>query len=211
MDHGVAIDLGEPVSATPSATGAPLKLRPISFLILGMVRFGASSGYAIKKAADAGTSAFWPTSLAQVYPELARLEEAGLLSRSDDSHGARSRARYELTGKGEEALLAWLRSPHEAPPTMRLEGMLRSFFADALPKTEQLDLLRRQRQRVLEVKDHLFDGDLRAAAKAIDAGEMRYPILLGDWGEDMLDFTYEWLGRVEVKLEEEVSAEADSD
>ena len=182
-----------------------MKLRPISYLVLGMVRFGATSGYAIKKAADAGTSAFWPTSLAQVYPELGRLEEAGLLSRSDDSHGARTRARYELTEAGEEALLAWLRSSQEAPPQMRFEGMLRSFFADALPKEEQLELLRRQRRLVLTLKEHLFDGDLRAAAKAIDAGEMRYPILLGDWGEDVLDFTHEWLGRLEVKLEEELS------
>ena len=188
-----------------------VKLRPISYLVLGMVRFGATSGYAIKKAADAGTKAFWPTSLAQVYPELGRLEEAGLLHRSDDSQGARSRARYELTDRGEGALLAWLRSPREAPPTMRFEGMLRAFFADALPKWEQLDLLRRQRQLVLDVKAHMFDGDLRAAAKAIDAGDMRYPIMLGDWGEDVLDFTYEWLGRVEAKLEEELSAQSDSD
>ena len=170
-----------------------------------MVRFGATSGYAIKKAADAGTSAFWPTSLAQIYPELARLEEAGLLIRHDDSHGARSRSSYELTDAGEEALLAWLRSPVEAPPQLRSEGMLRGFFADALPKDEQLAVLRRQRERILEVKAHLFDGDLRAAAKAIDAGEMRYPILLGDWGEAVLDFTSEWMQRLEAELEEEIS------
>lgn len=182
-----------------------MKLRPISYLVLGMVRFGATSGYAIKKAADAGTNAFWPTSLAQVYPELSRLEEAGMLSRDDDSHGARSRARYALTGKGEEVLLAWLRSPREAAPQVRMEGLLRMFFADALPKEEQLELLQRQRQRVLAFKEHLFDGDLRGAAKAIDAGEMRYPILLGDYGEDVLDFTYEWLGSLQARFEEEAA------
>ena len=188
-----------------------VKLRPISFLVLGMVRFGASSGYAIKKAADAGTSSFWPASLAQIYPELAKLEGAGLLSRRDDSEGDRERASYELTQTGEDALLTWLRSTVEAPPRLRYEGMLRGFFADALPKAEQLDLLRRQRQRLLDVKAHLFDGDLRAAAKAIDAGEMRYPILLGDWGEDVLDFTHEWLGRLEAKLEQELSEAPEGD
>lgn len=182
-----------------------MKLRPISYLVLGMVRFGATSGYAIKKAADAGTSTFWPTSLAQVYPELGRLEEAGLLSRSDDSQGARSRARYALTDKGEEALLTWLRSRREAPIQMRFEGMLRGFFADALPKEEQLELLRHRREMILSLKEHLFDGDLRAAAKAIDAGEMHWPIVLGDYAEDMLDFTHEWLGRLEVRLEKEIS------
>ncbi len=188
-----------------------MKLRTISYLVLGMVRFGATSGYAIKKAADAGTSAFWPTSLAQVYPELAKLESGGLLVRSDDSHGARSRARYELTAAGEEALLAWLRSPREVPPQMRYEGMLRAFFADALPKEDQLELLRRQRRLILSVKEHLFDGDLRAAAKAIDDGEMHYPILLGDYGEDWLDFTHKWLGPVEEKLEREVEEEREAE
>jgi PadR family transcriptional regulator, regulatory protein AphA len=182
-----------------------MQLRPVSYLVLGMVRFGATSGYAIKKAADAGTNAFWPTSLAQIYPELARLESGGLLIRHDDSQGARSRSSYELTEAGEEALLAWLRSPVEAPPQMRSEGMLRGFFADALPKEDQLAVLQRQRQRIKEVKENLYAGDLRAAAKAIDAGEMRYPIVLGTWGEGVLDFTYEWMGELEAQLEEEIS------
>lgn len=183
----------------------PLKLRPISYLVLGMVRFGATSGYAIKKAADAGTRAFWPTSLAQVYPELSRLEEAGLLNRSDDSHGARSRARYELTGKGEQALVAWLHSSHEAPMQMRYEGMLRMFFSDALPLEDRLALFKRQQQRVRDLKAHMFDGDLRGAAKAIDAGEMPAPILLGDFAEDLLDFIDEYAERTIERLEAQIA------
>jgi len=179
-----------------------VKLRPVSYLVLGMIRFGATSGYAIKKAADASTASFWPTSLAQVYPELAKLEEAGYLNRRDDSHGARSRAAYELTDAGQEALLAWLRSPVEAPVQMRSEGMLRWFFSDALPIDDRLVVLRRQRERLRHLKAHMYDGDLRAAAKAIDAGEMLAPILMGEFAEDTLDFTDEWLGRLEERFEE---------
>ena len=111
-----------------------------------MVRFGATSGYAIKKAADAATIYFWPTSLSQIYPELARLEEAGLLSRRDDPQGGRPRSAYRLTEAGEEALLTWLRSPTvEEAPQFRSEGMLRAFFSDALPLEKQLEALRHQR------------------------------------------------------------------
>ncbi|HEU4393317.1 MAG TPA: PadR family transcriptional regulator [Solirubrobacterales bacterium] len=188
-----------------------LKLRPISYLVLGMVRFGATSGYAIKKAADASTAHFWPTSLAQVYPELARLHEAGLLDRSDDPHGSRSRAAYSLTEAGEEALRAWLRSPVEAKIQMRYEGMLRMFFADALSPEERLELYKRQRQKGRELKAHLFDGDLRGAAKAIDAGEMLAPILLGDFGEDMLDFIDEWVSRLIERFEAKIAEQAASD
>src|SRR2546427_5974897 len=85
---------------------ARVKLKPPSYLMLGMLRLGARSGYAIKKATDVSTRAFWPTSLAQVYPELARLEEAGLVKRRDDPHGGRARSAYEITKEGEQALLA---------------------------------------------------------------------------------------------------------
>ena len=109
-----------------------IKLKPPAYLMLGMLRLGASSGYAIKKAADVSTRFFWPTSLAQVYPELARLEREGLVTRRDDSHGARARSAYQVTDRGDAALLAWLRSTHEAPLQLRDEGVLRLFLADAL-------------------------------------------------------------------------------
>ena len=51
-----------------------MKLRPPSYLVLGMLRMGLRSGYEIKRGADRSTKHFWPMSLAQVYPELARLQ-----------------------------------------------------------------------------------------------------------------------------------------
>jgi DNA-binding PadR family transcriptional regulator len=182
-----------------------MELKPVSFLCLGMVRFGATSGYAIKKAADAATNAIWPTSLAQVYPELARLEKAGLLARRDDPQGGRARAAYELTTPGYEALLVWLRAPTETLPQVRYEAILRAFFGDALPLEDQVLGLRQQREHMLFVKAHLFDGDLRTAARAIDAGEMRYPLVLGDFAEDFLDFIHEWIGGLVVRLEKELA------
>jgi DNA-binding PadR family transcriptional regulator len=77
-----------------------MKLRPPAYLMLGMLRLGARSGYAIKKATDISTRFFWPTSLAQVYPELARLEREGLVTRREDPHGARARSAYEITDEG---------------------------------------------------------------------------------------------------------------
>ena len=89
-----------------------MKLGPPAYLMLGMLRMGASSGYAIKKLADVSTRFFWPTSLAAVYPELARLERGGLVSRRDDPRGGRARSAYALTANGRAALLRWLRSSH---------------------------------------------------------------------------------------------------
>lgn len=183
-----------------------MKLRPHSYLMLGMLRLGARSGYAIKKATDISTRFFWPTSLAQVYPELARLEAAGLLSRRDDPHGARARSAYELTDQGEAALLAWLRSTYEAPLRFRDEGVLRLYFADVLPREDQLALIRRLRERGQGVADHLQADILPLADALADAGT-RYPAVVARLGADTFAYVANWLERLEAEL----AAEGDDD
>lgn len=176
-----------------------MKLRPPAFLMMGMVRLGARSGYAIKRAADTSTRFFWPTSLAQVYPELARLERAGLLSRRDDPHGARRRSAYELTEEGEEALLAWLRSPREAPTHFRDEGVLRLFFADALPPQDQLALVRRLRERARAAAAYMRD-EILPVAKALEDDGTRYPALVARLGADSYAYVERWLAELEDEL-----------
>jgi DNA-binding PadR family transcriptional regulator len=186
-----------------------MKLKPISFLVLGMLRLGATSGYAIKKAADAATKPFWPVSLAQVYPELGRLEQHGLVTRQEDPSGARARSAYELTEKGEEALLAWLRSPHETPIQIRSEAMLRFFFADALPKTDQVALAQRAQERLHDYRTHMYDKDLRGAVEDFEEGGIRAPVLAGLFGESIFLRGEEWLAQLEAQLRTELEAEAE--
>jgi DNA-binding PadR family transcriptional regulator len=182
-----------------------MKLTPPSFLMLGMVRLGARSGYAIKQAADASTRFFWPTSLAQVYPELARLEDAGLLSRRDDSHGSRERFAYELTEQGREALLGWLCSTREVPTQFRDEGVLRLFFADALPGEDRLALVRRLRERARGAAAQMRE-EILPLAQALEAEGTRYPALVARLGADTYAYAERWLARLEVELDEEEEA-----
>jgi DNA-binding PadR family transcriptional regulator len=184
-----------------------MKLKPISFMVLGMLRLGATSGYAIKKAADASTSAIWPVSLAQVYPELARLERHGLVSRREDPQGARARSAYELTEEGEKALLAWLRSPHETPTQYRSEGLLRLFFADALSKEDQIALMQRLQEGYRHQRAHMYDGDLRSALEDFEEGGIRYPVLLGLLGESISTHGETWLAQLQAELEAELEGE----
>src|SRR5437016_12825255 len=152
--------------------------------MLGMLRLGASSGYAIKKAADVSTRFFWPTSLAQVYPELARLEREGLVTRRDDSHGARARSAYQITERGVAALLAWLRSTHEAPLQFRDEGVLRLFFADALPDEDRVALVRRLRDRARRAKGQMRN-EIVPLAEALEETGTRFPAVVARLGGDM--------------------------
>jgi len=176
-----------------------MKLRAPSYLMLGMLRLGARSGYAIKKATDLSTRYFWPTSLAQVYPELARLEGAKLVSREDDPHGARNRSAYDLTADGEEALRAWLRSERETPTQVRDEGVLRLFFADALPPEDQVALVRRLIERARATERHMREEIVPLAAEFEQAG-VRYPALVARLGADTYSFAAEWLEQLEEEL-----------
>jgi PadR family transcriptional regulator, regulatory protein AphA len=177
-----------------------MKLKPPAYLMLGMVRLGARSGYAIKKAADVSTRFFWPTSLAQVYPELARLERQGLVTRREDPHGARTRSAYAITKQGEAALLAWLRSTLEAPPQFRDEGVLRLFLADALPREDQLTLVRRLRERARTAKAHMR-GEIIPLAEAFEQTGTRFPAVVARLGADTYAYAEKWLGRLEEELD----------
>jgi DNA-binding PadR family transcriptional regulator len=178
----------------------PIKLRPASYLVLGMVNLGARSGYAIKKAADISTAAFWPTSLAQVYPELERLEQGGLLVRRDDPQGERRRSSYELTDEGRAALLSWLRSSRQAPTQLRSETMLRLFFADALPRSEQLELVGRLRESADRRKEGLHEGNLREAVGGFAEDDIRFPLLVRLLADSLFAGAAEWMAELEAEL-----------
>lgn len=178
-----------------------MRVKSPGYLLLGMLRLGATSGYAIKRAADASTHFFWPTSLAQVYPTLAELERQGLVARRDDSRGARTRSAYELTPEGEMALEAWLRSDREVPPQMRDEGLLRMFFADALPGEDQLALVRRLRSRAQD-KHAVMRRGLAAAEALGEQRGQRFPAIAARFGADLWAFCDDWLAALETELEE---------
>lgn len=177
-----------------------MKLRAPSYLALGMLRLGATSGYAIKKATDISTRFFWPTSLAQVYPELAKLERAGLVERADDSQGARRRSAYSVTEAGERALRTWLGAGREGPTQFRDEGVLRLFFADALPPAERVALVRRLRERAAATAARIGE-DIVPMAEEFESQGVRFPAIVARLGADTYAFAAEWLERLESELE----------
>ena len=188
-------------STSPGRSATAIRLSPTSYLLLGMVRLGVSSGYAIKKAADGSTQNFWPISLALVYPELARLEGAGLLKRRSDPRGGRARSAYSITAKGEKALVAWLRSPKVAPLQIRDEAMLKLFLADALDKEDQVELVRSLRERNREKKEAL-EAEVVPRAAALEAHGIHYVAAAARLSTDLLRYAEGWLGRLEKKLED---------
>ena len=169
-------------------------LSPTAYVILGFVRNEPRSGYEIKALVDNSTRFFWAASYGQIYPELKRLSEAGLITGSDSPTGGRKRTIYEITADGEEELRAWLR---QAPETfeMRDEGLLKLFFANALTREEAVEILRSMRAKRLAVYQQL---------KAIEElkGEIEdpFPMIVLQGGLEFSRWFADWCERMEAQL-----------
>jgi len=169
-------------------------LSPTAYVILGMVREEPRSGYEIKALVDNTTRFFWAASYGQIYPELKRLSESGLVVGVDASTGGRRRTVYEITADGEEELKAWLRQPPETYE-MREEGLLKLFFADALPPEEAVEILRSMRAHRLAVAAELRAIEPLAAAKGAS-----YPLMVLQGGIEFTEWFAAWCERMEARL-----------
>lgn len=172
------------------------ELSSTAYVILGMLRKGPRSGYEIKALVDNSTRFFWAASYGQIYPELKRLSEAGLVVGTEQPTGGRKRTVYEITADGEEELRSWLRQP---PRTfeMRDEGLLKLFFADALPRQEALEILRTMREQRLA-----GNKQLRAIKDLKLNGEMEdpFPLIVLEGGLEFTEWFVDWCERMERKI-----------
>jgi PadR family transcriptional regulator, regulatory protein AphA len=116
-------------------------------VILGMLSLGSQTGYEIKNFVDKTTRHFWAASYGQIYPELRKLEEEGLVRGTFEPTGGRARTVFELTDAGRVALQAWLGSDTELTNELRDEGMLKLFFSDSGSAQLRIDNIRAKRHR----------------------------------------------------------------
>jgi DNA-binding PadR family transcriptional regulator len=107
-----------------------MEMNPTSYVILGMLGLQPMCGYEIKSLVDRSTRFFWAASYGQIYPELRRLSEAGLIDAKSDPGHSRKRTEFSLTPAGRAELERWLAGPSRAQE-MRDENLLKLFFSDA--------------------------------------------------------------------------------
>jgi PadR family transcriptional regulator AphA len=123
-----------------------VELSPTARVILGMIAFGKRTGYDIKTFVDRTTRYFWAASYGQIYPELKRMQDRGLVRGRPEPSGGRARTVYELTEAGKAALEQWLAAAEGPSYELRDEGMLKLFFSDSLPEG-RLQIVRGIRER----------------------------------------------------------------
>jgi len=175
-------------------------------VILGMLAARPRSGYEIKQLVDSTARFFWAASYGQIYPELKKLEKAGLVTGADSSQGARQRTTFKLTAEGRRAAREWIGQPPEVLET-RDEGLLKLFFAGSIDGKRAAEIARERaaisRQKAAELRA-IWDavdaeGQPEGAASEPDIGSMtvlRYGIEASEWAAEWFERAAEDLERV---------------
>ncbi|WP_405057834.1 PadR family transcriptional regulator [Kribbella sp. NBC_01505] len=89
----------------------------LRYAILGTLSTEPNSGYDLARQFNLGLGWFWSASHSQIYPELRRLEEAGLIEGAVTTVGEKLEKRvYAITRTGLDELVAWVsKAPQYRP------------------------------------------------------------------------------------------------
>jgi DNA-binding PadR family transcriptional regulator len=183
-----------------------MELSATAKVILGMLAARPRSGYEIKQLVDSSARFFWAASYGQIYPELKKLEKAGLIKGDDSSTGARQRTTFSLTADGKRAAREWMRTPADVLET-RDEGLLKLFFAGSIEPARAAEIARErasasrakaaQLRAIWEMVDET--GAPEGAAAEPDIGSLtvlRYGIEASEWSAEFFERAAEDLERV---------------
>ena len=112
----------------------------LRFALLGLLAESPMSGYELTKTFE-GPANVWSARHSQIYPELARLLEDGLIR--EHERGGRNRKTYAITKEGLRSVRTWL-TDSQPDRTVRDDSFLRVFFLWLVPNEEAEAYLRQE-------------------------------------------------------------------
>jgi DNA-binding PadR family transcriptional regulator len=165
-----------------AAPGLPVT----AYALLGLLTFGDElTGYELKQRADNTLRFYWVApAMSQIYSELARLTEHGLLEPVKSSGRGRRTTAYRITPAGTQALHAWIGESQVGFPTLKHTVLLRLLVGHASEPERMRVMLE---EYVAELADARRDlREVRESLRGADApGEpFHYPSVVADWGLD---------------------------
>jgi DNA-binding PadR family transcriptional regulator len=113
--------------------------------ILGLLARQPSTGYDLARLFDLSLRTTWHASHSQIYPELARLEEAGMVEVV--GHGPRRSKTWAITEAGSEELRRWV-VEEEPDRSVRNESGVRLFLTLLLAPEDRRTAFARDLDRV---------------------------------------------------------------
>jgi DNA-binding PadR family transcriptional regulator len=114
----------------------------LAHAILATLMDCPSSGYDLRKRFEASVGFFWQASFQQIYRELGKLEEQGLVqSQAIAQQGRPDKKIFAVTDDGEAFLQAWIQTPCEMAP-LRDDLLVKMFAGFTVPREAMLLELR---------------------------------------------------------------------
>jgi DNA-binding PadR family transcriptional regulator len=113
----------------------------LRYALLGVLEARPMTGYELAQFFDESTSWVWSAPHSNIYPQLRKMEEEGLLSSRTEIRGERlERTVYSISKKGIEELRRWVTSDPGAV-NQRDPLLLRAVFFDMTDPSEAEDML----------------------------------------------------------------------
>ncbi|MFA7249733.1 MAG: PadR family transcriptional regulator [Dehalococcoidia bacterium] len=125
-------DNADPGTGPIPADHRPAELSPAQYAILGLLYDQPTHGYGLQRAFAAGGELADVAQIGQpaLYAALKELVARALIAGQEEREGARPlRTTYALTPRGEASLLDWLRQPVPRLRQVRLDFLLKVYFA----------------------------------------------------------------------------------
>ncbi|MEV7007844.1 PadR family transcriptional regulator [Streptosporangium sp. NPDC051022] len=155
--------------------------------MLGLLSDGPASGYDLLKTFDVSLANVWTATQSQLYAELGRLADAGLIEVT--AEGPRGRKEYAITEAGLTELRRWLTEPSPSHPR-RSEMLLRVFFLNQLSPEQARAYMRglaenaeREQEQLSRLKEVVGQGKDALSVYGMIALEwgLRGSALLSEW------------------------------
>lgn len=166
----------------------------LRYALLGLLAGSPGTGYALKKRFAIELADAWYAETSQIYPELARMVEDGLIS--EISRGARGSKTYAITDAGIDELVRWLKET-EPNRASRNESLMRLFFFFLLDDDESAELFRREIRHHRETLER-YKSWKEPIAKA-NVYHERFNLIVLDWGIRYEEGFIEWLEWTEAE------------
>jgi len=162
------------------------ELPTTSYAVLGLLTFGDElTGYELKQRADSTLRFYWVApAMSQIYSELARLTDQGLVQPTTSAGAGRRTTTYRITDAGRSALADWIAESRAGFPVLKHSVLLRLLIGH-VGEPERIRAMLEEYVAELAVAR----ADLREVRKALRGSDgpgevFHYPSVVADWGLD---------------------------
>jgi DNA-binding PadR family transcriptional regulator len=162
--------------------------------LLGLLASEPRHGYDLKYCLEEALGGNWEINFGQIYKNLSRLENDGLVTSSLDAQDGRGKKTYALTNEGRAELETWLDRPVEEPRQLKDEFFIKLLVRYLAGYRDAVDLIDGQRRVYLERLRDL-------TALADEAQDDPFVSLLIEGGILHLQADLRWLELCDARLE----------